>query len=41
MYSNNIIRTICGTPNYMAPEILYGRNGHNQQADIWSIGVLW
>ncbi|CAO3661870.1 unnamed protein product [Umbelopsis ramanniana] len=33
-------RTICGTPNYMAPEILYGRNGHNQQADIWSLGIL-
>ncbi|KAI8577081.1 hypothetical protein K450DRAFT_253565 [Umbelopsis ramanniana AG] len=33
-------RTICGTPNYMAPEILYGRNGHNQQVDIWSLGIL-
>ncbi|KAG2183842.1 hypothetical protein INT44_008853 [Umbelopsis vinacea] len=33
-------RTICGTPNYMAPEILYGRSGHNQQADIWSLGIL-
>ncbi|KAJ2962684.1 hypothetical protein NQZ79_g2275 [Umbelopsis isabellina] len=34
-------RTICGTPNYMAPEILYGKTGHNQQADIWSLGVLF
>lgn len=24
----------------MAPEILYGKTGHNQQADIWSLGVL-
>ena len=32
-------RSLCGTPNYIAPEILDGKTGHSFEVDIWSIGV--
>ena len=31
--------SLCGTMEYMAPEILLAK-GHNKEADWWSIGIL-
>ena len=33
-------RSLCGTPNYIAPEILNGKTGHSFEVDIWCIGII-
>lgn len=31
--------TICGTPNYISPEVLFG-NGYSYEVDVWALGVM-
>ena len=40
-YDDEKKTTICGTPNYIAPEILDNhQKGHSFQVDVWSLGVV-
>ncbi|KNE69514.1 CAMK protein kinase [Allomyces macrogynus ATCC 38327] len=34
-----LMENVCGTPTYMAPEVVAGL-GYSQQCDIWSIGIM-
>ncbi|XP_077498673.1 serine/threonine-protein kinase PLK1-like [Amblyomma americanum] len=38
-YSWQLKRTICGTTNYMAPEML-AQKGYSYAADIWAVGCI-
>ncbi|XP_043938745.1 serine/threonine-protein kinase 33 [Protopterus annectens] len=37
--SENMLQSTCGTPIYMAPEVINAHD-YSQQCDIWSIGVI-
>ena len=36
---SSLMKTPCGTPGYIAPEVLHMR-GYDSQCDVWSMGVI-
>lgn len=38
--SDNMMDTLCGTPMYMAPELIYEKK-YRVNSDIWSIGIIF
>eukprot|EP00762_Andalucia_godoyi_P002374 ANDGO_02790.mRNA.1 Calcium/calmodulin-dependent protein kinase type 1 len=39
MREDDMLKTACGTPSYVAPEVLLN-NGYDAAVDMWSIGVI-
>ena len=36
----DLMHSKCGTPYYMAPEVLYTKHEYTKMCDVWSLGVI-
>lgn len=36
----NCMRTLCGSPQYVAPELYMHQNGYDERCDLWSVGIV-
>lgn len=36
----NCLRTLCGSPQYVAPELYMHEDGYDERCDLWSAGVV-
>ncbi|KAI0737333.1 kinase-like domain-containing protein, partial [Daedaleopsis nitida] len=38
--SDTALKTVCGTPAYLAPEVVNGNDSYDHVVDSWSVGVI-
>lgn len=39
-WEDGLLHTTCGTPNYVAPEVINEKGYHGAPADVWSCGIV-